>query len=61
MLLLLGVMLLELISKQKYLVLSGGLGSSHCVQTRLREAFVGTQAHKIAPGLEILAAQGNEP
>lgn len=44
----------SLILSQNYIVLSGGLGSSAYLRTRLQSAFISTESH---PDLQILVSE----
>lgn len=48
------ISMLSLMLSQNYLVLSGGLGSSAYLRTRLQSAFESTESH---PDLQILVAE----
>ena len=48
------ILMQSLMQSQSYIVLSGGLGSSAYLRTRLQSAFVSTESH---PDLQILVSE----
>lgn len=48
------ILMQSLTLSQNYIVLSGGLGSSAYLRTRLQSAFVSTESH---PDLQILVSE----